>query len=133
MESASLQYSIKLSHLKDNDTFCYYQFTPFFKAMNTFFGLQYIPDRSHGFNNFQLSAWNHLEVGLSGNHAWLRLNDGVTNTTNFTGSLPYDLDWDLPLHVGGALPHLLNDIPGPNVAGKCVNLLWTKTYCTNVM
>ncbi|PIK53943.1 hypothetical protein BSL78_09165 [Apostichopus japonicus] len=66
---------------------------------------------------FELSKWNHVEVGLSCNQAWLRINDGVTNTTKFTKDVPYDVDWDVPLHVGGALSHLLIDIPGPIVGG----------------
>ncbi|PIK33785.1 hypothetical protein BSL78_29402 [Apostichopus japonicus] len=66
---------------------------------------------------FELSKWNHIEVGLSCNQAWLRINDGVTNTTKFTKDVPYDVDWDIPLHVGGALSHLLIDIPGPIVGG----------------
>lgn len=70
----------------------------------------------------QLSKWNHIEVGLSCNQAWLRINDGVTNTTKFTKDVPYDVDWDIPLHVGGALSHLLIDIPGPIVGGKDIPL-----------
>ncbi|KAJ8037143.1 Coadhesin [Holothuria leucospilota] len=70
---------------------------------------------------FQLSKWNEVEIGLSGNKAWLRINDGIINSTDFTSALPHYLDWDMPLHLAGALPHLLpqdSSYPVPGFHGK---------------
>lgn len=38
--------------------------------------------------------------------AWLRVNDGDVAVYEVKGPIPDNLDWDLPMYVGGALPNL---------------------------
>nr|XP_054763764.1 uncharacterized protein LOC129270400 [Lytechinus pictus] len=54
----------------------------------------------------KLDKWNTLEIGFDGRDAWLRVNDGDVTVYEVDGPIPDDLDWDLPMYVGGALPNL---------------------------
>eukprot|EP00057_Strongylocentrotus_purpuratus_P024299 XP_011678773.1 PREDICTED: uncharacterized protein LOC762375 [Strongylocentrotus purpuratus] len=54
----------------------------------------------------KLDKWNTLEIGFDGREAWLRVNDGDVAVYEVKEPIPDNLDWDLPMYVGGALPNL---------------------------
>ncbi|XP_033107998.1 uncharacterized protein LOC117109720 [Anneissia japonica] len=53
-----------------------------------------------------LFEWNTIQVSITGNLGHVRVNDEYTHTGNFTDELSENLDYDIPLYLGGCMPHL---------------------------
>ncbi|XP_071943965.1 uncharacterized protein [Antedon mediterranea] len=54
----------------------------------------------------ELFKWNTIQVSITGNLGHVRLNDKYTKTNNFTEKITEFVDYDLPVYLGGCMPHL---------------------------
>ena len=76
------------------------------------------------FDLLQLNKWNTLEVGIAGQEAWLRVNDGDITLYAIDQPISDDVNWDLPMYVGGALPNLFPE-HFQAIGGKGTRLIYS--------